>query len=91
MFGYYNKIIKVNQLKWSIEMSVLQKLQEKIEQLKNGYEAIKSENVQLHARIESAGDSYAQQQKVIAGLQNDIAEKDKEIEAIIAKVEELLA
>jgi peptidoglycan hydrolase CwlO-like protein len=72
-------------------MSALQRLQEKIEQLKNSYEGMKYEVGELRSQLESASSGQNEQQNIINQLRHELEEKDREIEAIISKVEELLA
>jgi chromosome segregation ATPase len=72
-------------------MSALQKLQEKIEEWRVSHEAMKAEYALLKVELES--DSHTQNEKdtVIEALRNELAEKDAEIEKIIAQVESLLS
>ena len=72
-------------------MSALQRLQEKIEQLKNSYEGMKHEVGELRSQLENASSGQNEQQNIINQLRGELEEKDREIEAIISKVEELLA
>ena len=72
-------------------MSVLQKLQEKIEQWRVDHEALKSENAQLKIELSNASGAQGDNELQIAALKRELEEKDEEIEKIIAKVETLLA
>ena len=72
-------------------MSALQKLQEKIEQWRVDHEAIKSENEQLKIELGNASGAQGEKDSVIESLRNELAEKDSEIEKIIAQVESLLS
>ncbi|RUM71815.1 MAG: hypothetical protein DSZ09_00600 [Sulfurovum sp.] len=72
-------------------MSALLKLQEKIEQLKVGYEALRSENEKLKAELSNVSVSQGDKDAQIEAFQRELTEKDKEIEKIIAQVEALLA
>ncbi|MEY3001961.1 MAG: hypothetical protein RLZZ428_336 [Pseudomonadota bacterium] len=79
-------------------MSALQKLQEKIEQWKSGYEALKQENTQLKTQLSMVSGSQNEYESQMATLKREVeaknaelAEKDAEIEKIIAQVESLLA
>lgn len=72
-------------------MSALQKLQEKIEQWRADHEALKSENAQLRAEVESLVAQKNEKEEKVAALENELEEKDAEIEKIIAQVETLLA
>ena len=72
-------------------MSALQKLQEKIEQWRVDHEALKSENAQLKVELGNASGAQGEKDTVIETLRRELAEKDAEIEKIIAQVETLLA
>ena len=72
-------------------MSALQKLQEKIEQWRVDHEAIKSENAQLKVELGNASGAQGEKDTLIETLRNELAEKDAEIEKIIAQVESLLS
>ena len=72
-------------------MSALQKLQEKIEQWRVDHEAIKSENAQLKADLGAASGAQGEKDTLIESLRRELAEKDAEIEKIIAQVENLLS
>jgi len=81
-------------------MSALDRLKEKIETWKKRIEELERENHALKAEHSEAlvGDhldetllsDLAECQNTVAALQQDIIEKDQEIEAIIIKVEALL-
>ena len=72
-------------------MSALQKLQEKIEQWRVDHEAIKSENAQLKVELGNASGAQSEKDTLIETLRSELAEKDAEIEKIIAQVESLLS
>ncbi len=72
-------------------MTALQRLQEKIEQLKNNYHGMQHEIGELRSQLEGLNANQGEQQHVIDQLRNELEEKDREIEGIVAKVEELLA
>ena len=72
-------------------MNALARLQEKIEELKNSYEAIVQSNQELKAQLEEKAQSQSEQQNAIDLLKYELEEKDKEIEEIIVKVEALLS
>ena len=72
-------------------MSALQKLQEKITQWKADHEAIKSENEQLKTELANVSGSQNEKDAIIESLKRELAEKDAEIEKIIAQVEALLS
>ena len=67
-------------------MSALNKLQQKIEQWKRDHEALKSENAQLKAQLNNVSNAQGE----LDALKRELAEKDAEIEKIIAQVEALL-
>ncbi len=72
-------------------MNALARLQEKIEELKNSYEAIVESNRELKEQLEQREQSQSEQQNTIDLLKYELDEKDKEIEEIILKVEALLS
>jgi len=72
-------------------MSALQKLQEKIEQWRVDHESIKAENAQLKVELGNASGAQGEKDTLIETLRNELAEKDAEIEKIIAQVESLLS
>ena len=67
-------------------MSALQKLQSKIEAWRVEYEALKSENTQLKTQLNATSNTQGE----LEILKRELAEKDAEIEKIIAQVEALL-
>ncbi len=81
-------------------MSTLDRLKETIETWKKRLQDLEAENQELREQLEHANEGVytdealltelAECQNTVAMLQEDIAEKDKEIEAIIAKVETLI-
>ena len=72
-------------------MSALQRLQEKIEQWRRDFEALKSENAQLKVQLSQLGATQDEKERQIEALKRELAEKDAEIEKIIAQVEALLS
>jgi len=72
-------------------MTALQRLQEKIEQLKSNYSGMQSEIGELKAQLEALHVNQGDQQNIIDQLRGDLEEKDREIEGIISKVEEILS
>jgi len=73
------------------KMSALQKLQEKIEQWRVDHEALKTENAQLKVELSNASGAQGEKDNLIESLRRELAEKDAEIEKIIAQVETLLS
>ncbi len=72
-------------------MSALERLQEKIEQLKNNYLGMRHEIDELKSQLEDVYTSKGEQDNTIGQLRNELEEKDREIEGIVAKIEELLS
>jgi len=72
-------------------MSALQRLQEKIEQWRVDHEALKNENGQLREELGNSSGAHGEKDSIIESLRNELAEKDAEIEKIIAQVESLLS
>ena len=80
-------------------MQAIERLKEKIEAIRNSYQAAQAEIAELREALAGASSSaelemlkqqLAERDAQIAALQSELAEKDTEIEAIIAKVETLL-
>jgi len=82
-------------------MSALDQLKEKVEAWKTQIKTLQEENQTLKKEIEAAAGGSQELEKLratvieyeetITALRDEIAEKDQEIEEIIAKVEALLA
>lgn len=71
-------------------MSVLTRLQNKIEELIKNYEILKIENNQLKKRLLNPSFGETSQKELIQNLQDDLEIRDKEIDQLIRKVEEFL-
>lgn len=67
-------------------MQALQRLQDKIEELKLSFDILKEENDELRLKVSN----IAPLEEEILVLRGELAQKDTEIEAIIAKIEALL-
>jgi predicted RNase H-like nuclease (RuvC/YqgF family) len=67
-------------------MQALQRLQDKIEELKLSFDILKEENDELRLKVSN----IAPLEEEIVLLRGELAQKDTEIEAIIAKIEALL-
>jgi len=72
-------------------MPALNRLQDKITELKSGFEAIKQENTALKTELSNASGSQSEKEAQIEALQHELKEKDEEIEKIITQVEALLS
>ncbi|HIP61178.1 MAG TPA: hypothetical protein EYG98_01320 [Sulfurovum sp.] len=83
-------------------MSVLERLKEKIDDLKIDFRRLKVENQELKSQIDNATDGNTDEleslrkeitdkNEYMDKLKAELAEKDDEIEAIISKVEALMA
>jgi predicted nucleic acid-binding Zn-ribbon protein len=72
-------------------MSALQRLQDKITQLKIDHEKIKHENEQLRNELLNVSGAQSEKDQQIEALRRELDEKDAEIEKIIAQVESLLS
>ena len=83
-------------------MSALDRLKEKIEAWKQRIDELESENHDLRTQLEHIPQTDGEEVKdlnaaleacheTVAALEKDIADKDLEIDAIIAKVEAMIA
>ena len=74
-------------------MNALVRLQDKIHELKTQYETIKNQNEDLKNQLAEVASAQKCQnlENVIEELKQELAQKDAEIEKIIAQVEALLA
>jgi len=71
-------------------MSALERLRKKIDNLIRDYELLKLENSKLKKRLENPSYDAKEQQDIINRLKYDLDNKDREIDQLIAKVEEFL-
>ena len=82
-------------------MSALQRLQEKITQLKTGYDAIKAENIELKDQLTNLSSSQSEQEMLINNLREEaqkaqileqtVAELRRELEEKDAEIEKIIA
>ena len=72
-------------------MSVLEKLQDKIEAWNTEYQLLKKENITLKKELEEGSFSDKEYLIQIETFKRELKEKDDEIEKIIKQVETLLA
>ncbi|MEA2029351.1 MAG: hypothetical protein U9N49_10305 [Campylobacterota bacterium] len=70
--------------------SALERLQKKIEELINDYELLKLDNAKLKKRLDNPSFDQKEQQERIKKLQEELEQKDEQIDILIQKVEELL-
>jgi len=70
--------------------SALARLQKKIEELIGDYELMKLENAKLKKRLDNPSYDHKEQKKLIEKLQEELEQKDEQIDTLIQKVEELL-
>lgn len=66
-------------------MSALQRLQEKITQLKTGYDAIKAENTELKNQLMNLSSSQSEQEMLINNLREE-AQKAQTLEQTVAEL-----
>ena len=64
-------------------MNALEKLSQKIKAFRDSHDEVNAKNIELEDKVKIM-------QKEIDALKADLAEKDQEIESIVAKIEELL-
>jgi len=82
-------------------MSALQRLQEKITQLKAGYEMLRAENAELKEQVTGLSSSQSEQEMLINSLREEaqraqtlestVAELKRELEEKDAEIEKIIA
>ena len=72
------------------EISTLEKLGQKVSTLLGNYDALRMENAQLKESMERLELDCTSKQATVAQLQDELLEKDMEIEEIVNKIESIL-
>ena len=72
------------------EINILEKLNEKVSTMLQNYDALRMENAQLKESLERLEQDNTAKQANISEMQDDLLEKEMEIEAIVNKIESIL-
>ena len=72
------------------ESTTLEKLSQKVSQMLRNYDELRIENVQLKENIERMELDKAAKEATVTQLQDELIEKDREIEEIVNKIESIL-
>lgn len=72
------------------EISTLEKLGQKVTQMIQNYEAVRAENAQLKESLERLQLDYTSKEATITEMQDELLEKEMEIEEIVNKIESIL-
>ena len=72
------------------ESTTLEKLSQKVSQMLRNYDELRMENVQLKENIERMELDKIAKEATVTQLQDELTEKDREIEEIVNKIESIL-
>ncbi len=72
------------------ESSTLEKLSQKVSQMLHRYDELRMENVQLKEKVELMELDNASKEATVTRMQDELLEKDREIEEIVNKIESIL-
>jgi len=72
------------------ESTTLEKLSQKVSQMLRNYDELRMENVQLKENIERMELDKTAKEASVTQLQDELIEKDREIEEIVNKIESIL-
>ena len=72
------------------ESTTLEKLSQKVSQMLRNYDELRMENVQLKESIERMELDKTAKEATVTQLQDELIEKDREIEEIVNKIESIL-
>ena len=72
------------------ESTTLEKLSQKVSQMLRNYDELRIENVQLKESIERMELDKTAKEATVTQLQDELIEKDREIEEIVNKIESIL-
>ncbi len=72
------------------ELTTLEKLSQKVSQMLRNYDELRMENAQLKESVELLETEKITQETKLTRLQDELLEKDREIEEIVNKIESIL-
>ena len=71
-------------------MTTLEKLNQKVSEMLRNYDALRMENVQLKENVELLELDLTAKAASVTQMQEELLEKDREIEEIVNKIESIL-
>lgn len=72
------------------ESTTLQKLGQKVSEMLSNYDELRMENTQLKELVELLESDNSAKEAVVTRMQDDLIEKEREIEEIVNKIESIL-
>lgn len=72
------------------ESTTLQKLSQKVSEMLRNYDELRKENALLKEQVELLKSENSAKEAVVARMQDDLIEKEREIEEIVNKIESIL-
>ena len=72
------------------EMTTLEKLNQKVSEMLRNYDALRMENAQLKENVELLELDLTAKTASVTQMQEELLEKDREIEEIVNKIESIL-
>jgi len=72
------------------ESTTLEKLSQKVSQMLRNYDELRMENVQLKENVELLELDLTGKDAAVAQMQEELTQKDREIEEIVNKIESIL-
>ncbi|MEN8146062.1 MAG: hypothetical protein ABFR02_00420 [Campylobacterota bacterium] len=72
------------------ESTTLEKLSQKVSQMLRNYDELRVENSELKEKIEHLELDHSAKEAAVTQMQEELTEKDREIEEIVTKIESML-
>jgi chromosome segregation ATPase len=72
------------------ESTTLQKLSQKVSEMLKNYDELRVENALLKEQVELLESENSAKEAVVTRMQDDLIEKEREIEEIVNKIESIL-
>ncbi len=72
------------------DQTTLEKLSQKVNQMLRNYDELRMENSELKEKIERLELDHSAKEAAVTQMQDELTEKDREIEEIVTKIESML-
>ena len=72
------------------ESTTLEKLSQKVNQMLRNYDELRKQNSELKEKIERLELDHSAKEAAVIQMQDELTEKDREIEEIVTKIESML-